>query len=261
MNVLFIGDIVGNPGRKAVKEVLPAIKKEYSIDFCIANGENAAGGSGITYVVAQELYKFGIDVITMGNHTWSKKEVTNFIDSDTKIVRPANYPQELPGKGSTIVHGSKGQIGVINLMGRVYMDSMDCPFRTADREISYLKSFVKVVIVDIHAEATSEKQALAWYLDGRVSSVFGTHTHVQTSDERILPFGTGYITDVGMTGPYEGILGVDRDIIIEKFLKCMPMKFEVAKGSVQFNAVVVEIDEKNGKTLRINRIAKVIDVK
>lgn len=258
MKVLFIGDVVGNPGRKALKELINPLKKELNIDFCIANGENSAGGSGITYVVAQEIYKAGIDAITLGNHTWSKREITNFIDEDPRIVRPANYPPQLPGKGSTVIEGPAGKIGIVNVMGRVYMDNIDCPFRAVENEIEYLKSFVKVIIVDIHAEATSEKSAMAWYLDGRVSCVLGTHTHVQTSDERILPFGTGFITDVGMTGPYEGILGVDRNIIIEKFITGMPLKFEIARGSLQFNAVQLDIDEKNGKTLSINRIRKII---
>ena len=257
MRVLFVGDIVGNPGRRAAKELLPSLKREYSVDFCIANCENAAGGSGITYVTAQELYHTGVDAITMGNHTWSKREVLNFIDSDNKIVRPANYPSELPGKGSMVISGSRGKIGIVNVLGRVYMDSVECPFRSALREVEYLKGIVKVVIVDIHAEATSEKQALAWYLDGKVSCVFGTHTHVQTCDERILPCGTGYITDVGMTGPYDGILGIDKDIIIQKFMTHMPVKFELAKGNVQFNAVFAEIDDKTGVTRKIERISRV----
>lgn len=260
MKVLFVGDIVGNPGRKAARELIPQIRKEMGIDFCVANGENAAGGSGITYVVAQELYKCGIDAITMGNHTWSKKEILNFIDSDSRILRPANYPEDLPGKGSAVIQGSKGSIGVINVMGRVYMDSINCPFRAAEKEIEYLKSFTKIIIVDMHAEATSEKCALAWYLDGRVSCVIGTHTHVQTSDERILPCGTAFLTDVGMTGPYEGVIGVDRDIVIEKFLKNMPVRFEIAKGSVQFNAAVIDIDEKNGTARSIERISRILNV-
>ena len=257
MKVLFIGDVYGNPGRRAAKEIIPVLKKEMPFDYCIANGENAAGGTGITYVVAQELYKFGIDAITLGNHTWSKREVTNFIDTDQKIIRPANFPAELPGKGSTIIDG---KLGIINIQGRVYMDNIDCPFRAVDKEMDYLKSFVKVIIVDIHAEATSEKCALAWYVDGKVSCVIGTHTHVQTSDERILPFGTGFITDVGMTGPYEGIIGVDRQIVIEKFLTHMPLKFEVAKGCVQFNAIHLEIDDKTGKTLSMKRLSKVFNL-
>ncbi|HHV29701.1 TIGR00282 family metallophosphoesterase [Acetivibrio mesophilus] len=260
MKVLFIGDIFGNPGRKAAKEMIQKLKRERQIDFCIANGENAAGGSGITYVVAQELYKSGIDAITLGNHTWSKKEITNFIDSDNNIVRPANYPSELPGKGSTIISGEKGKIGILNLMGRVYMDSIDCPFKAAERELEYLKSNCKIVVVDMHAEATSEKCALAWYLDGRVSCVLGTHTHVQTADERILPFGTAFISDVGMTGPYDGIIGVNREIVIQKFLTHMPVRFEVAHGTVQFNAVYLEIDEKTGKTMNIERINQILDM-
>ena len=257
MKVLFIGDIVGNPGRKAAKEMISSLRREMPFDYCVANGENAAGGTGITYVVAQELYKCGIDVLTMGNHTWSKREITNFIDSDPKIVRPANYPQELPGKGSVIIGG---KLGIVNLLGRIYMEPMDCPFKTLDRELEYLKSQVKVILVDIHAEATSEKCALAWYADGRVSSVLGTHTHVQTADERILPCGTAFITDVGMTGPYEGIIGVDREIVLEKFLSYMPVRFEMAKGSVQFNAVYLDIDDKTGKTLSIRRLSKVFNL-
>lgn len=260
LKVLFIGDIVGNPGRRAVKEMIGTIRREEKFDFCIANGENSAGGTGITYIVAQELYNAGVDVITLGNHTWSKREVKNFIDSDSRIVRPVNYPKGLPGNGSTVFESSAGKIGVVNVMGRVFMDGIECPFRSVEKEIDYLKSFVKVIIVDMHAEATSEKCALAWFLDGRVSCVLGTHTHVQTADERILPRGTAFISDVGMTGPYEGILGVDRNIIIEKFLTYMPLRFEVAKGKVQFNAVVLDIDDSSGKTLRIQRISRILKV-
>ncbi|NLV35638.1 MAG: TIGR00282 family metallophosphoesterase [Clostridiaceae bacterium] len=257
MKVLFIGDIVGSPGRKAAKKCICELKKELSFDYCIANGENTAGGKGITYVVAQELYNMGVDAITMGNHTWSKKEITNFIDSDPNIVRPANYPDSVPGRGSTIIDG---KLGIINLLGRVYMEQADCPFRAMDRELQYIKSKVKAVVVDIHAEASSEKCALAWYGDGRVSGVVGTHTHVQTADERILPCGTAFITDVGMTGPYEGIIGVDKDIILEKFISCMPVRFELAKGIVQFNGVFLDIDEKTGKAININRISKVFQL-
>lgn len=259
LNILFIGDIVGNPGRKVAKEMIQKLKRERQIDFCIANGENSAGGSGITYVVAQELYKSGVDAITLGNHTWSKREITNFIDSDKCIVRPANYPEELPGRGCTVIANDKGKIGVLNLMGRVYMDSIDCPFKAADRELIELKTQVKVILVDIHAEATSEKCALAWHLDGRVSCVLGTHTHVQTADERILPCGTAFISDAGMTGPYEGIIGVNRDIVINKFLTHMPNRFEIAQGSVQFNAVYLEVDEITGKTTKIERINTIVD--
>ena len=257
MKILFVGAIVGNPGRKAAREMISALRKEQPFDYCIANAENAAGGTGITYVVAQELYKAGVDAITMGNHTWSKREVLNFIDSDSRLVRPANYPLGLPGRGSTVIDG---KIGIINLLGKVYMEGADCPFRAVDREIQYLKSFVKVIIVDIHAEATSEKCALAWYVDGRVSAVIGTHTHVQTADERIFPCGTGFLTDVGMTGPHDGVIGVDRELVIEKFLTHMPVKFEVAKGCAQFNAVQLEVDERNGRTIAIKRISRLTNL-
>ncbi|RCX17124.1 hypothetical protein DFR58_10817 [Anaerobacterium chartisolvens] len=259
MRILFVGDVVGNPGRKAVKEIIPKMKRELKIDFCIVNGENSAGGKGITYVAAQEIYKSGADAITMGNHVWAKNEILSFIESEGRIVRPANYPCDLPGKGSIIIGSENHKIGVLNLMGRVYMDAIDCPFKAAERELEYLKSFARVIIVDMHAEASSEKCAMAWYLDGRVSCVLGTHTHVQTADERILPCGTGYITDVGMTGPYEGIIGVDKDIIIQKFLKHIPVKFDLARGSTQFNAVVLDIDEKTGKTLKMERVFKIIN--
>lgn len=259
MNILFIGDIFGNPGRRAVKELVPEFRKQLKIDFCIANGENCAAGSGITYLIAQELYKAGVDCITMGNHTWSKKEILNFIDSDEKIVRPANYPGKVPGRGYTVLKSNGLELVVLNLMGRVYMDSIDCPFMVADRELAEIKTKTKVVFVDMHAEATSEKHALAWYLDGRVCSVAGTHTHVQTADERILPFGTALISDVGMTGPYDGIIGVDRDLIIERFITRMPQKFEVAKGKVQFSAIYLEVDEKTGKCLKIERIFRLLD--
>lgn len=260
MRVLFIGDVVGNPGRKAVNRLLPSLKREYAADCCIANCENAAGGSGITYVVAQELYKSGVDAITLGNHTWSKREITNFIDSDKKIIRPANYPEGLPGKGSMLVSTAAGEIGIVNLMGRVYMDSIDCPFKAAEREVEYLKTFTRTILVDMHAEATSEKCAMAWYLDGKVSCVLGTHTHVQTADERILPCGTGFLTDVGMTGPYNGVIGVERELVIEKFITHMPVKFEVAKGVAQLNAVFIETDDRNGKTLKLERIIKKIEI-
>lgn len=254
MKVLFIGDVVGSPGRNVVKEMLPKIKKEYEIDFCIANGENAAGGKGITAVNANELYSAGVDGITLGNHTWSKSEILSFIESEKRIVRPANFPVETPGNGSTVLKNEAGAIGMVNVTGRIFMECMDSPFKAADKEIAELKKEVKIVIVDMHAEATSEKCALAWYLDGRVSCVIGTHTHVQTADERILPFGTAFITDVGMTGPYDGIIGVDKDIIVNKFLRQMPVRHELAKGRVQFCAVVADIDEKTGKTNKIERI-------
>lgn len=254
MRVLFIGDIVGSPGRKAVRQYISELRGKYRFDYCVANAENAAGGSGITYVIAQELYNYGIHAITMGNHTWSRKEINSFIEGDARIARPANYPPELPGNGSVIVDG---RLGVINLLGRVYLDPADCPFRTLDRELEMIRKKVRAVIVDIHAEATSEKCALAWYADGRVSAVIGTHTHVQTADERILPCGTAFISDAGMTGPYEGIIGVKRELVIEKFCTSIPVRFEVARGPVQFNGVIIDIDENTGRSLGIQRISSV----
>lgn len=258
MKVLFIGDIVGNPGRKIVNKNLQSIRREYNIDICVANGENSAGGNGITYYIANELYNAGIDVITLGNHTWSKKEIMSFIDNEARIVRPANYPEGVPGKGSTIITIKNKTIGIINIIGRVYMDNADCPFKVVEKEIDYLKSFTNVIFVDFHAEATSEKNAMGWFLNGKASCMVGTHTHVQTADERILYNGTAYITDVGMTGPSDGVIGIDRSIIVQKFLTSMPARYEVAKGKVQFNAVVVDIDESTGKANSIKRINKVI---
>jgi len=258
LRVLFIGDIFGNPGRKAVKELLSEIKREEAVDICIANSENAAGGSGLTFPVAQELYKAGIEGMTLGNHTWSKKEILNFIDSDKNLVRPANFSEDLPGQGSAIITNKNGSIGIVSVQGRVYMDGSDCPFKAAKREVEKLKKQVKIVIVDAHAEASSEKCAIAWFLDGTVSAVLGTHTHVQTADERILPCGTAFITDVGMTGPYDGIIGVDKDIIVNRFLTNMPERFEVARGRSQFNAVILNIDDKNGRCLEIKRINKTL---
>ncbi|MGE5329972.1 MAG: TIGR00282 family metallophosphoesterase [Deltaproteobacteria bacterium] len=254
MILLAVGDIVGNPGRKIVKELLPKIRKDYNVDIVIANGENSAGGFGITYITAQELYSYGVDVITMGNHVWSKKEIMSFIDEDTRIIRPANLPDELPGTGSTIVELFNHKVAVINLIGRIFMEPADSPFNSALKEIEKFKNEADIIIVDFHAEATSEKLAMGWFLDGKANVVFGTHTHVQTADERILPNGTGYITDLGMTGPYNSIIGVEKDIIVKKFVTQLPEKFEIAKGEAQFNAVVFEIDDKSKQVVSIKRI-------
>lgn len=255
MKIMFIGDIVGRPGRKIIKDLLSELKKTYKVDFVIANAENAAGGNGITKKIAEELFSYGIDFLTMGNHVWDNKEIFNFIEEELRMVRPANYPPETPGRGSQIVElDGTLKIGILNISGRVFMQNLDCPFRTADRELEKIKKITNIIVVDFHAEATSEKQALGWYLDGRVSLVAGTHTHVQTADERILPGGTAYITDVGMTGAYDGILGIEREPVIRKFLTQMPTRFEVAKGSSQLNAVVVEIDMITGLAKNILRI-------
>jgi metallophosphoesterase (TIGR00282 family) len=257
LKVLFIGDIVGNPGRRLIKKKLEDLKNKLNFDACIVNGENAANGNGITYYIANELYNAGVDAITLGNHTWSKKEVMNFLDLDKRIIRPANYPKGLPGQGSTVISINNKKIAIINLMGRVFMDNVDCPFRSAEREIEYVKDFTNTVIVDFHAEATSEKNALKWFLNGKVSLVVGTHTHVQTADERILNQGTAYITDVGMTGPSDGVIGIDKNIIIQKFLTLLPARYEVAKGKVQLNAVLVDIEDNTGKSISIKRINQI----
>lgn len=257
MKVLFIGDIVGNPGRKLISQNLGALKRELNYDVCIVNGENSANGNGITYYIANELYNAGVNAITLGNHTWSKREVMNFLDVEKRIVRPANYPEGLPGRGSTIINIKDRKVAIINIMGRVFMDNLNCPFRAVEKEIDYVKDFTNIIIVDFHAEATSEKNALKWFLNGKVSLIVGTHTHVQTADERVLNQGTAYITDVGMTGPSDGVIGIDRNIIIQKFLTLLPARYEVAKGKVQINAVLTEIDDESGKAISIERINQI----
>lgn len=250
MNILCIGDIVGKPGRSYINNMLPKLIKEHNIDFVIANGENCAHGVGLTRNTYEELVYAGVDVITMGNHTWAKKEVIDFIQEKTNLIRPANFPTNNPGRGYTIVEKAGMRIAVINLIGRVYLESYDCPFRKVDEILEKIKNEADIIIVDFHAEATSEKLALGWYLDGKVTAVFGTHTHVQTSDERLLPQGTGYITDVGMTGPYNSILGVDKDIIIKKFITLMPGKFEVAEDKAVFGALLLELEDKTLKSVK-----------
>ncbi|MCL6611935.1 MAG: TIGR00282 family metallophosphoesterase [Peptococcaceae bacterium] len=255
MRLLMIGDIVGRPGRRAVRQNLPALVSQFGIDVVIANGENAAGGNGITREVAQELFSCGVDVITMGNHVWNQKEIYAYINQEARIVRPANYPPGAPGRGSGIFRTRSGiELGVINISGRIFMQELDCPFRKADELISQLKSRVGIIFVDFHAEASSEKMAMGWYLDGRVTAVCGTHTHVQTADERILPGGTAYITDVGMTGPRNSVIGVKKEPVIEKFITQMPRRFEVAEGLYQFNAVLVDIDGDSCRAAAIERI-------
>lgn len=257
LNILFIGDIVGRPGRLAVEKLLRPIQSEYRVDFTIANGENAAGGNGINLEVAEELYRYGVNCITGGNHIWDKRQVLEFIDQDSKLVRPANYPVGTPGRGFTLLKGpSNSVIGVVNLSGRVFLPPLDDPFHEANKVVSQLSTQTKVIFVDFHAEATSEKIALGWFLDGRVSAVCGTHTHVQTADERVLPNGCAYITDVGMTGPRDSVLGVKKETIIAKFLTQLPVRFEVAGGPVQLNAVIIDVDEITGRARSIERIQK-----
>ena len=254
MKILFIGDIVGKPGRRAVRELLSGIIEERRIDFVIANCENAAAGFGVTTEIVEELYGAHIDVLTSGNHIWDKKEVMEFVDDYETLLRPANYPEGAPGRGSVVITAQDGiPVGVLNLAGRVFMQPLDCPFRTADREIEKLRKRARVIIVDMHAEATSEKIAMGWYLDGRVSAVLGTHTHVQTADERILPGGAAYITDVGMTGPFDSVIGIRKDSIMQRFLMQIPNKFDIAKGDVRLQGVTVEIAP-DGRAIGVERL-------
>jgi metallophosphoesterase (TIGR00282 family) len=245
MNILFIGDIVGAPGRRVVTELLPRAVDHYRIDLVVANGENASGGIGITPQVADFLLGQGIDLLTSGNHIWKHKEIRPYLEDTDRLLRPANYPPESPGRGHAIVETAAGEkVAVINLEGRVFMDPLDCPFRTADRILKELPPEVKVILVDIHAEATSEKQALGWFLDGRVSAVLGTHTHVQTADNRVLPGGTGYISDAGMTGPVDSVIGMRREIILERFWSQLPQPFKVASQNIQLQGVLLKIDDR-----------------
>jgi hypothetical protein len=241
-------------------ELLSNLVKEFQIDLVIANGENAAGGNGITPEIAEELYDSGVDILTMGNHVWDKKEILTYFDVERRIIRPANYPPGTPGKGSIIYSVTRNvKVGVINLSGRVFLGNLDCPFRSADVLIEEISKHTPVILVDFHAEATSEKQAMGWYLDGRVTAVLGTHTHIQTADERLFPDGTAYITDVGMTGPRDSVLGVKTEIVLKKFLTQMPGRFEIANGVAQINAVVLGVNPANGKAHSIRRIQRYLD--
>lgn len=257
MKVLFIGDIVGSPGREVVRNLLPRLKKEYNFDFVIANAENAAGGSGITPGVCKELFDTGIDVITAGDHVWRKREIFEIIDKEERILRPLNFPSGVAGRGYNIFSTKTGfKIGVINVNGRVFMDPIECPFRTTWYAVEAISKETKVIIVDIHAEATSEKVALGWYLDGKVSAVLGTHTHIQTADERILPGGCAYITDTGMTGPLDSVIGRKIEDVLERFITSVPTRFEVAKENICLQGVVLDIDENTGKARSILRVQK-----
>lgn len=256
LKLLMIGDVIGRPGRKAVEEVLPSLRS--GLDFVVANGENLAHGAGITRATAQELFDCGVDAITLGNHAWDKKEVHEIIE-DERILRPANYPRGVPGKGHHVFETPSGKIGVLNLMGRVYLPDTNCPFRCADELLSDMRKESLVILVDMHAEVTSEKNAMGWYLDGRVSAVGGTHTHIQTADERILPQGTAFITDIGMSGPYNSIIGMDKEAVLKRFLTGMPVRFEVADGARIFCAILVEVDPDTGKALSIQRMKKILE--
>ena len=259
MNILFIGDVVGKPGREAIKKLLPGLKKEYKLQFVIANAENAAGGSGITEPVAEELFAAGVDCLTSGDHIWKKREIFEYIIREERILRPANFPAGAPGHGAAVFKTKEGiKVGVVNVNGRVFMASLECPFKTSMQAVQDLSKETKIIIVDIHAEATSEKVALGWYLDGKASAVLGTHTHIQTADERILPQGCAYITDTGMAGPYDSVIGRRVEDVLERFLTAIPIRFEVAQENVQLHGVVLEIDEKTGKAESIVRIQRKI---
>ncbi len=260
MKILLIGDIVGSPGREAVRRIVPKLRRDKSIDFVIANAENVAGGSGITPENVDELFQNKVDVITSGDHVWKKKELYETLSKENRVLRPANYPLTCPGSGMAVISlGNGKKLAVINLLGRVFMKPADCPFVAAEREIEKINRATKIILVDMHAEATSEKIAMGRFLDSRVSVVFGTHTHVQTADEKIFPGGTGYITDLGMTGPQDSVIGRRVDAIVEHFLTCMPKKFEVADKDVELQGAIVNIDDESGKALSIERVKEKIE--
>jgi 2',3'-cyclic-nucleotide 2'-phosphodiesterase len=254
MHILFVGDIFASPGRRIVADHLRDIVATNAIDLVIANGENSAGGFGITPAIAEELLAMGIDVLTTGNHIWDKREVYDYFAQQPRLLRPANYANGLPGKGVIIVKARNGaDCAVINMQGRTYMPATDDPFRKMDQILGELDGSVKVRFVDFHAELTSEKMAMGWYLDGRVSAVIGTHTHIPTADTRILPGGTAYQTDAGMTGPYLSVIGVDTEVILRRFLTSLPVRMEPAKGGAELHSVIVQVDDATGKALAIRR--------
>jgi metallophosphoesterase (TIGR00282 family) len=254
---LFIADIVGQPGRRVVRELVPLLRKQHGLDAVIANGENAAGGSGITVKTAEEIFESGVDVITSGDHLWDQKEVTELLEKERRFVRPLNYPRGTPGQGSTILPGDgRPPLGVINLQGRTFMAALENPFHAVLAEVERVRQKTHLIFVDFHAEATSEKVAMGRLLDGRVSALIGTHTHVQTADEQIFPGGTAFLCDAGFTGPHESVIGREIDPIIRRFMTNMPQKFEVAKERVLLQGAVVEVDDRSGKAIGIQRISE-----
>jgi metallophosphoesterase (TIGR00282 family) len=260
MRILFIGDIVGRPGRNLIQQGLAGLIRHHRIDVVIANAENAAAGFGITREIGDQILGCGVDVMTSGNHIWDKKEAIDYIGAEPRLLRPANFPAGVPGNGSYLARTTDGRsIGVINVMGRVFMVAIDDPFTVVLREIEALRQRAKVLIVDFHAEATSEKIAMGWHLDGKVTAVIGTHTHVQTADERILPKGTAYLTDVGMTGPHDSIIGVEIDAALGRFLNAMPAKFETSKANPRLSAVIIDADDRTGLATDIERLSHSLD--
>lgn len=255
MLILVIGDVIGRPGRRAVNQLLPGLNQQYRLDLVIANAENAAGGLGLTSATARELLDAGVDVLTSGNHIWAQKEIIPYLDGELPILRPLNYPPGVPGKGYII----NSQAMVVNLVGRTFIGDFDCPFRAMDKLLAELKPKPPVIIVDFHAEATSEKVAMGRYLDGRVSAVVGTHTHIGTIDAQLLPQGTAYVTDIGMTGPLDSVIGDDTGAVIRRFLTRMPHRLSVGKGKTGFNAVLIEVAEDSGKATSIDRIYREVE--
>ena len=256
MNILFVGDIIGRPGRELIRKGLRALVDRYSLDLVIANAENAAAGFGVTKEIGDTLLEWGIDVMTSGNHIWDKKEAIDYIAGEPRLLRPANYPAGVPGLGSYVARTGDGRaVGVINVMGRVFMLNIDDPFAVVLREIENIRHQTRVIIVDFHAEATSEKVAMGWYLDGKVTAVIGTHTHVQTADERVLPNGTAYLTDAGMTGGHDSVIGMEKEPSLARFLNAMPARFEPATGNPRLNGVLVEADDTTGRATRVTRLS------
>lgn len=254
MKILMVGDVYGEPGRAAIQKLLPRIREEHAIDVAVVNVENAAGGFGVTPAMARAFLEQGVDVMTSGNHIWDKKEVVEYIVRENLLLRPANFPVGTPGVGYVTVKAGPHRVGVLNLMGRIFMNPIDCPFRKADEILPVLRRETPIVLVDMHCEATSESLAMGWYLNGRATAVVGTHRHVQTADERVLPGGTAYITDLGLTGPTDGVIGVDRDLIIQRFMSQMPIRFETAKGPAALHGVVITADPETGRASDIQRL-------
>lgn len=254
IRILFIGDIVGSVGRKALKDTLSRLKNKYKPTIIIVNGENAAGGKGITAQITKEIFDSGVHGITLGNHTWDHKDIFDFIDKEDRMVRPANYPAGTPGRGYTTVKGNSSELVIINLQGRTFLPPLDCPFQTVDQILEKVKKKHKYILVDFHAEATSEKIAMGWYLDGKVSAVVGTHTHVQTHDEQILPQGTAYVTDVGMVGSREGVLGMERNAVLQKFKTGLPVRFTADEGKWHFHGVCIDLDPHTGMAIKIELV-------
>ena len=254
MKILMIGDVYGEPGRAALARLVPKLRDQHHIDFTVVNVENAAGGFGVTQPIAESVLDLGVDVMTTGNHVWDKKEIASYIVKENRLLRPANYPEGTPGAGWITVKAGPHRVTVINLMGRVFMNPIDCPFRKAEAILEAVGGETPIRLVDFHCEATSESIAMGWWLDGKVSAVVGTHRHVQTADERVLPGGTAYITDLGMTGPTEGVIGVDREQILNRFLYQMPIRFETAKGPTALHGVVITVDPDTGRASAIERL-------